>query len=55
MRGPEPEEPIIPQTVPETHPVMEVQTEPEPAPEPAPPAIQYISEEVVQPLPADYR
>ena len=54
MRGPKPAEPLVPQVAPGA----EAMTEPvalEPAPPVEPPAIIYVSEEVVQPLPADYR
>ena len=52
LLGLEPAQSLIPQSTPE------VETTIEPAavePPPEPPAIIYISEEVVQPLPADYR
>lgn len=52
MRGPEPADSLIPQDSPEVEPTAgPVAVEPPPQP----PAIIYISEEVVQPLPADYR
>ncbi|MBT8431981.1 MAG: VacJ family lipoprotein [Altererythrobacter sp.] len=51
MRGPEPAQSLIPQAALEDEPIDEpVAVEPPPEP----PAIRYISEEVVQPLPADY-
>ena len=54
MRGPEPAESLVPQlTSVEEQWTDLVAAEPEPAPEP--PAIIYVSEEVVQPLPPDYR
>nr|WP_298898596.1 VacJ family lipoprotein [uncultured Altererythrobacter sp.] len=52
MRGPEPEQSLIPQDALEDEPIDEPMAV-EPPPEP--PAIRYISEEVVQPLPVDYR
>jgi phospholipid-binding lipoprotein MlaA len=52
MRGPEPAQSLIPQDTPEDASIGEAMAV-EPAPEP--PAIIYVSEEVVQPLPADYR
>ncbi len=52
MRGPEPAHSLIPQDTPEDASIGEAMAV-EPAPEP--PAIIYVSEEVVQPLPADYR
>lgn len=52
MRGPEPADSLIPQDSPEVEPTAgPVAVEPPPQP----PAIIYISAEVVQPLPADYR
>jgi len=52
MRGPEPAQSLVPQDTLEDASIgetMAVELEPEP------PAIIYVSEEVVQPLPADYR
>jgi len=52
MRGPEPAQSLVPQDTLENASIgetMAVELEPEP------PAIIYVSEEVVQPLPADYR
>ncbi len=52
MRGPEPAQSLIPQDMPEDASIGEAMAV---EPEPEPPAIIYVSEEVVQPLPADYR
>lgn len=52
MRGPEPAQSLIPQDTPEDASIGEAMAV---EPEPEPPAIIYVSEEVVQPLPADYR
>lgn len=58
MRGPEPEESLVPQVAPDAKVMTDpVAVEPAPGPEvaPEPPATIYISEEVVQPLPAGYQ
>ena len=52
MRGPEPAQSLIPQDTLEDASIGEPMAV---EPEPEPPAIIYVSEEVVQPLPADYR
>lgn len=52
MRGPEPAQSLIPQDTLEDASIGETMAV---EPEPEPPAIIYVSEEVVQPLPADYR
>ena len=52
MRGPEPAQSLIPQDTLEDASIGEAMAV---EPEPEPPAIIYVSEEVVQPLPADYR
>jgi phospholipid-binding lipoprotein MlaA len=52
MRGPEPAQSLIPQDTLENASIGETMAV---EPEPDPPAIIYISKEVVQPLPADYR
>lgn len=54
MRGPEQAASPASLIAPEPGPVAETEVEIAPAPAPEPPAIRYVSEEVVQPLPEDY-